>query len=358
MPTSPANARHCGKDLYRNGTWVHTPGTSSPYRLERDPLKNPMIKGWAFAGRRFWGSCDEDSPPGYTRRAVQQEWQPHKCDLLAIDREMLCKRFTGRKQKAQPYTILFVGDSFTGQLFISFVSLMGGTIVSNTGAPRTAPSGAIAFGDIPIAELRADALACVDDAKDQLAKNYDAEPATSQHPPLRILFRRNEQLTLNEQEPASGFRHQYPFKHLLTPRTILVTQALAWFHTNGEHFGQNLVALLGAAERVPPPRPAPPPSALRSDPPTHIGPASRPAPRPAPRPASRPASASPAPHPPRPVVGCPPRQGMSGSMIAPDCMIALRTRACQQHRVIRYGCGPARAVGSSGRAQSGSSRWW
>ena len=46
--------------------------------------------------------------------------------------------------------------------------MMGGTIVSNTGSPRTAPSGAIVFGDIAIAELRADAIACVDNAEEQL----------------------------------------------------------------------------------------------------------------------------------------------------------------------------------------------
>ena len=112
-----AGHRHCGTDLYRNGTWVHTPGKPSPYRLERDPLKNPLVKGWAFAGRRFWGSCDEGSPPSYTRRAVQQEWRPHNCDLHELSPETLCKRFTGRSQKKQPYTILFVGDSFTGQVW-------------------------------------------------------------------------------------------------------------------------------------------------------------------------------------------------------------------------------------------------
>ena len=38
------------------------------------------------------------------------------------------------------------------------------------------------------------------------------------------MFRRNEQLTLKDREPASGFRHEYPFKHLIGQRTILVTQ--------------------------------------------------------------------------------------------------------------------------------------
>ena len=39
------------------------------------------------------------------------------------------------------------------------------------------------------------------------------------------MFRRNEQLTLKDTEPKSGFRHEYPFKQLIGPRTILVTQA-------------------------------------------------------------------------------------------------------------------------------------
>mmetsp|Transcript_14019 Transcript_14019/g.35006 ORF Transcript_14019/g.35006 Transcript_14019/m.35006 type:complete len:296 (+) Transcript_14019:37-924(+) len=236
--------RRCSSEAYSNGSWVATPGSAHPYRLERDPLRNPLVKGWAYAGRRFWGSCDEGAPPSFTRQAVQQEWRPRSCDLRDFSPDAVCRRFTGGKFRQQPYTILFVGDSFTGQLFISFVAMMRGTILSNSGSARTAPSGAIVFGDIAIAELRADAIACVDDAKEQLTRNYDAEPASFQSPPLRILFRRNEQLTLRDREPTSGFRHEYPFHHLIGPRTILVTQALAWFHTDGDHLARKLQALL------------------------------------------------------------------------------------------------------------------
>ena len=179
-PSPEMPLRHCDAQAYRNGSWVPTPGSPHPYRLERNPQHNPLVKGWAYAGRRFWGSCDEGAPPSFTRRAVQQEWRPSTCDLREFSAEALCRRFTGRKQRQQPYTILFVGDSFTGQLFISFVAMMGGTIVSNTGSPRTAPSGAIVFGDIAIAELRADAIACVDNAEEQLSRNYDAEPSSFQ----------------------------------------------------------------------------------------------------------------------------------------------------------------------------------
>ena len=44
-------------------------------------------------------------------------------------------------EEAAVHDALFRG-SFTGQMFISFVALLGGSIISNTGTAKTAPSAA------------------------------------------------------------------------------------------------------------------------------------------------------------------------------------------------------------------------
>ena len=225
----------CDEHGYRVGRWVPTPEQAAPYRLHRDVQRNPLVKGWAYAGRRFWGACDEGLADNATREAVQQRWQPARCELQPFDAAALCQRLVlgkrsdwshARRPRADPpLDILFVGDSFTGQLFISFVSLLRGSILRNEGAPRTAPSGAMVFGDIPIAELRADAVACIDDAAALRLDFVDDVPGKGQHAPLRVSFVRNEGLSLNTVEPTSGYRHQYPFTHRIGPRTLLVTQA-------------------------------------------------------------------------------------------------------------------------------------
>lgn len=166
----------CSSRAYRNGSWAHS--SVSSYRLHRDVRANALVKGWAYAGRRFWGACDEGAPPLHVRAAVSKAWRPAECELREFSPAEVCDRLAGPSLR-EPYSLLFVGDSFTGQLFISFVALMGGAITSNTGAARTAPSGAIVFGDIAIAELRADAIACVDDAQ-KLATNWDVEPSAFQ----------------------------------------------------------------------------------------------------------------------------------------------------------------------------------
>ena len=60
-------------------------------------------------------------------------------------------------------------------MFISFVALLGGSIISNTGTAGA--ERRIAFGDIPIAELRADALACIDKADCELNSTLPSPPA-------------------------------------------------------------------------------------------------------------------------------------------------------------------------------------
>jgi hypothetical protein len=228
--SKPAGAvlhRRCDRGKYRNGSWVMLDNATfrAPYRLERDPRRNPFVKGWAYAGRRFWGSCDEGMQR--PRRAMMQRWQPDACDLKPFVAEAFCKRW-----RRQPLDILFVGDSYTGQLFISLIAMLGGSIVKNEGSPRTAPTGAIVFGDVAIAELRADAIACIDTPPDAFEYVSDS-PGKGQRAPLRISFVRNELLQPNEKEPKSSWRHEYPWTHLLKPKTLFVTQALAWFGQDG-----------------------------------------------------------------------------------------------------------------------------
>ena len=213
--------RRCGGDQYRNGSWVQLDNKTFRYlyRLERDPSRNPYIKGWAYAGRRFWGSCDEGMAT--PRRAAMQRWQPRDCDLQPFVAGHFCERW-----RRQPLDILFVGDSFTGQMFTSLVAMLGGAVIKNEGAPRTAAQGAIVFGDLAIAELRADALACVDLMPDAYEYVNDV-PGRGMRPPLRISFVRNEMLEPNTVEPDSHYRHQYPWTHLLTPKTLFITQVRA-----------------------------------------------------------------------------------------------------------------------------------
>ena len=243
--SKPAGAvlhRRCDRGKYRNGSWVMLDNATfrAPYRLERDPRRNPFVKGWAYAGRRFWGSCDEGMQR--PRRAMMQRWQPDACDLKPFVAEAFCKRW-----RRQPLDILFVGDSYTGQLFISLIAMLGGSIVKNEGSPRTAPTGAIVFGDVAIAELRADAIACIDTPPDAFEYVSDS-PGKGQRAPLRISFVRNELLQPNEKEPKSSWRHEYPWTHLLKPKTLFVTQALAWFGQDGPNFNRSLHRLSEVAE--------------------------------------------------------------------------------------------------------------
>jgi hypothetical protein len=243
-PPPGAAPRPCFGDAYRTGAWVKAPTQGAPYRLTRDPRTNPFIKGWAFAGRRFWGACDEGFPSNHTRRTVQNYWQPEACDLQRVAADELCARLVSRRRK-RPLRILFIGDSFTGQAFTSFVAQMGGFVLRNEGSKRTAATGSMAFQDIPTAELRTDALACIDKAT-ELSWDYVSDtPGKGMSAPLRISFVRNEHMGLNTEEPKTQYRHEYPFAHLITHETIVVTQVLAWFHTDGPGFERSYQDFLG-----------------------------------------------------------------------------------------------------------------
>ena len=150
----------CSYTSYRDGSWQSNATAAAPYRLTRDLQTNAFVKGWAYGKGRFWGTCDEGFPGTYTRPAVKQTWVPKQCELRAFDRDAFCRRLTAT---GRPLRLLFVGDSYTGQLFISLLALLGGAVVKNEGSTRTSASGAWAWDEIPISELRADGLACIND---------------------------------------------------------------------------------------------------------------------------------------------------------------------------------------------------
>lgn len=139
MPFAPRTAYCTAADLADGaGRWEHTPGSKAPYRLTRDPARNPLVKGWAFGSPRFWGTCDEGWPANHTRPAVQWAWRPARCRLRPLDEALaLCRHLAGPRT-LEPHDVLLVGDSFTGQVYISLLALLGGAIVRNEVWP---PSG-------------------------------------------------------------------------------------------------------------------------------------------------------------------------------------------------------------------------
>ena len=222
--------QRCSYASYRDGSWQSNATATAPYRLTRDLQTNAFVKGWAYGKGRFWGTCDEGFPATYTRPAVKQSWVPKQCELRAFDRDAFCRRLTAT---GRPLRLLFVGDSYTGQLFISLLALLGGAVVKNEGSTRTSASGAWAWDEIPISELRADGLACINDRT----------------PPVHIQFTRNENIETNLKESTSRFAHRYPFTHQLGAETLLLTQATAWFHTDGAGWRRNLGSLLNESAR-------------------------------------------------------------------------------------------------------------
>ena len=228
------------------GTWVSTPDTPARYRLHRDIQRNPLVKGWAFGMRRFWGTCDEGFPESFTRPNVQYRWEASECELSRFDSTRLCDHLLPRRQKGgqpDPPDMLFVGDSYTGQAFISFTSLMRGSLLRNEGEKRTVPTGSwMQVGKdakgrrqfVAISELQADALACVD----------ESSRGDHQRPPLQISFVRNEFLLTNEKSPGSAYHHAYPWLHRVTPTTILVLQVTAWFGWDADNVYNKIAAIV------------------------------------------------------------------------------------------------------------------
>jgi len=171
------------------------------------------------------------------------------CVLRAFDASALCHHVMPPRPSEVP-EILFVGDSYTGQLFISFVSMMRGSIHRNEGdVPRTLNTGAWASTGfdatgsrtyIPITELRADALACIDESS-----HY----AREQRPPLRIAFVRNELLSIDAVAPQSHHRHGYPWLDKIGKNTLLVLQVTAWLGSDTRSLESRLSQIRAQARR-------------------------------------------------------------------------------------------------------------
>ena len=113
------------------GSWKALPDNL----LQTEPyLLSPSLK-FGRESRHWWGVCDDDlmrntstgRPP---RPAVLHQWRPegNGCEALHKQQERLpdvgalacafCARYVGR-------SILFVGDSVQGELFLAFASILG-----------------------------------------------------------------------------------------------------------------------------------------------------------------------------------------------------------------------------------------
>ena len=249
LPASPVPAlmQHCTLQNLREsvGRWQET-NEPARYRLHRDLQRNPLIKGWAFGQRRFWGACDEGFSENHSRTETQSRWETTNCKFRTFDPPVLCHHLLPHKAADAP-EILFVGDSYTGELFISFVSLMRGSVWRNEGDPRrTFKSGAwVRMGsgksevNIPISELRADALACVD----------RTSHGRNQRSALRIAFIRNEMIEPNSEDAKSGYRHGYAWLPRVHRNTILVLQVTGWSGYDGVSLGARFKEI---ADKVPP----------------------------------------------------------------------------------------------------------
>ena len=111
------------------GRWLEDSSLKEPYLLS-PTLYTPAF----FTSRWFWGSCDHEKILHYykspnllpVRRELQYSWQPNCSHLLQGSslpsysqlRREFCSVFRGR-------SILFVGDSLSGQFFSSFISIFG-----------------------------------------------------------------------------------------------------------------------------------------------------------------------------------------------------------------------------------------
>ena len=241
---------------YREGAWVHDPNTQAPYRLQREFGSNPFVKGWKYAYRSFWGLCDATLPPNVSRRSTQYHWQPSTCNLRRFSAPRFCSQFVRPGVKRD---IVMAGDSFTGQLFISLLALLGGTFVrEHMPTGRTILHGGAYVHDMPTQEFHVNAVACVETAPlpglRQWWANSKGGPSgvhPVRQPPLPISFFRNEFLISNEEEPKTAWRHEYPWLPSVKPSTILVLQVCGWFHANFKGFRHNmLTAFNESAKRI------------------------------------------------------------------------------------------------------------
>lgn len=246
----------CDAQTYRTGAWRHTPNASAPYRLEREFDRNPFVKGWKYAYRSFWGLCDLNLPRNESRRSTQYAWQPDGCNLRPFSAPRFCSQFVRPGVQRE---LVLAGDSFTGQLFISLLAMLGGTFVREyMPSGRTILHGGAYVHDIPTQEFHVDALACVESAPYDGLKQWWANSKGGpsgihpvKRPPLPIKFFRNEFLISNTVEPRTQWRHEYPWLPAVRPNTIVVLQVCGWFHSNYKGFQKNmLTAFNESAKRI------------------------------------------------------------------------------------------------------------
>ena len=125
------------------GVWVRTPRNPN-YAIRSDYLPSYNVS------RHNWGRCDLGGPTAVPREATQYEWRPHVpldgCAALPQDPSQLFplmhELVDGYEGIAPPgeatlelaerfcsvyanKTILFVGDSISGQMFTSFAHMTG-----------------------------------------------------------------------------------------------------------------------------------------------------------------------------------------------------------------------------------------
>ena len=223
---------------------------------------NPFVKGWKYAFRSFWGMCDEGLPRNVTRRNSKYVWQPGACSLERFHAGRFCHHFQKQASpraanggKPRNHDLMFVGDSYTGQMFVSLLAHLGGAFHREfTPKKRVIEHhGAFVHG-VPTQEFRVDGLACVEQAsvpelrRWHFGKKAIAHP-TKRSPPLRVQFFRNEFLVTNVREPGTGFRHEYPWVPSVKPDSIVIIQVCGWFHANYQGFENNLKAAFNAIEK-------------------------------------------------------------------------------------------------------------
>ena len=233
---------------YRQGSWVHDPSAVAPYRLEREFDANRFVKGWKYAYRSFWGLCDLGLPRNVSRRSTQYYWQPSDCNLRRFSPSRFCSQFVRPGVQRE---LVLAGDSFTGQLFISLLAMLGGTFVREyMPVGRKIMHGGAYVHDTPTQEFHVDAVACVESAPLSGLRTWwsnskggpsGVHPVKA--PPLPIKFFRNEFLISNLQEPSTAWRHEYPWLPAVTPNSIVVLQVCA---------GRSACPLLPPLRGVPP----------------------------------------------------------------------------------------------------------
>lgn len=203
-----------------------------PYRLQRGGENlslNPFVRGWNHGRQHFfWGQCDEEVPAGAVRRSAQYRWEPTGCTSMLTD-------FTVGKfcslNAIHGRDLILVGDSLTGQLFISLLALLKGTFIKEHQPPpsQIRKLSRWSFAEDGLAhELQVDAVACVEKAPLWQHNRDGTQPVS--YPPLPVSFFRNDYLSNNTVAKVSNTHaHAFPWVRNVTERSIVLLQVGAWF---------------------------------------------------------------------------------------------------------------------------------